>query len=47
MGKTHVAIALDYDALKAVYQVLPLSMNQIIEELILTEAEENLWKIAY
>jgi len=42
VGKTHVAIALSYEAIKAGHKALFFSMNDIIEELVLAEADARL-----
>ncbi len=42
VGKTHIAIALSYEATKAGYKTEFFTMNQIIEKLVLAENDGNL-----
>jgi len=44
VGKTHVATALSYEAIKAGYKVVFYNLNNLIEELVLAEAENNIDK---
>ncbi len=44
VGKTHVALALCYEAIKAKYKVAFYNMNNLIEELLLADAENKLDK---
>ncbi len=45
VGKTHVALALCYEAMKARYKVAFYQMNGLVEELLLAEAEGKLDKL--
>jgi DNA replication protein DnaC len=45
VGKTHVVIALGYEAIKAGYRVVFYNLNKLIEELLLADAESRLDKI--
>ncbi|MDP8232202.1 MAG: IS21-like element helper ATPase IstB [Candidatus Zophobacter franzmannii] len=45
VGKTYVASALSYEAVKAGYKVTFYHLNKLIEELLLAEADSNLDKL--
>jgi DNA replication protein DnaC len=45
VGKTHIALALCYEAIKSRYKVAFYQMNNLIEDLLLADAEGNLDKL--